>query len=138
MNATVRMAVTDPCLRAVRQLSEPASEDVVLRESGKFRIGRGQGLEQCVVDHRPAGLLCPFFRFAATRLERGRDLDPRIEVLYRWKFREQLFLELVASCLPALAQLCGRVGIEGHTVSSNSIADGGDAVLELERYAGIA
>src|SRR5215831_6023293 len=103
MDATVRMDVADPRSLAVGQLSEPPAKDVMLRQAGKFRIGCRQRLEQRVVDHRLAGLLCPFLRFPATCLEQGRDLDARIEVLYRRELCKQLRFERGTPCFPALA-----------------------------------
>src|SRR2546430_16183519 len=72
------------------------------------------------------------------RLEQGRDPNSRVEVLYRRELLAQLRLERGAPRLPLLAQLLRRGRIEGGTVRGDLVADGGDAVLELERRAGVA
>src|SRR5262245_13961353 len=136
MDAAVRMDVADPCLRAVRQLSEPATEDVVLSQPGELGIDRGEGFEQRVINYRPLGLFRPLLRAPTARLEQGRNLYARIEVFDRRELLEQLRRERGPSCLPILAQVSRCDRIEGHAVRGNSIADGGNAVLELERRAG--
>src|SRR6516164_4258854 len=137
VDAAVWMNVTDPCLRAVRQLSEPTTEDVVLGQSGELGVDRGQGFEHRIVDHRPLGLFRSLLRAPAARLKQGPDLDSRIEVFHRRELRAQLRRERGAPRLPILAQLHGCGSIEGCTVCGHSITDSGDVVLELERRAGV-
>src|SRR6516164_4705945 len=128
MDAAVRSDVADPRSLAVRQLSEPAPEDVVLGQPGEFWVGGGQGLEQRVVYYRLLGLLRPLLGLPAAGLEQGRDLHPRIEVLDGRELREQLRPERSTPCFPISAQLLGGGAIERRAVGGDLIADGGDDV----------